>query len=525
MRSSADGRKARLKMAQPTLRRQGAHPAAVPPARQRGHGMATYNGTTSSDNQLHTRGVSAVYTLGAFESFSLYGAQSVLLYFLYFGSGHGGLALDKDVASAIVGSFTGLIYLCGLISAGMSSPLSDAGRIRLIQLSACVLGLGYGILALAQGRDLMLAAIVLVSLASGAVKTLGMAQLGAVHDDSGTLSTQREAAFVKYYAIMNMGAFAGPLAVGWVWHASGFSPAFWLCSALAVAAAVAYARSTRGGDRPAGTGLAELANARTARWALIGLAVLALFLPVTFFAPTRSSALMAVVVALAITSLFAYMLSSRRSTPAEKRNLKRFSPAFLGSVCFWCLYQQQYTVLALFVESRVDLSVFGLDVPPGWVQSVSPLAAVLVATLALMSRERAPKSVSRPYAKISAGLLVMALGYVFFLWASTSGGLVPLHVIVAVLVVFSVSEILVGPIVQSMSTSVSGGTWRTQMSAMFFLSVSLGSAGAGVFAQLYVHFGEHVYFATLISGSLAVSAALLVSHWLLAANGTPGSGG
>ncbi|MFF5675065.1 oligopeptide:H+ symporter [Streptomyces hygroscopicus] len=486
--------------------------------------MVTDNSTTSEDVHLETQGVSAVYALGAFESFSLYGAQSVLLYFLYFGSDHGGLGLDKDVASAIVGSFTGLIYLCGLISAGISSPLSAAGRTRLIQASACVLGLGYGVLALSRGQCLMMAAVLLVSLASGTIKTLGMAQLGAIHDAGGTLPAYREAAFVKYYATMNMGAFVGPLAVGWVWHASGFSLAFWLCSALALAAAVAYARPTWGSDHQAGTGVAELANARTARWALLGLAVLALFLPVTFLAPAQSSAVMAAVVALAITSLFAYMLSSRRSTAIEKRNLRHFLPAFLGSVCFWCLYQQQYTVLALFVESRVDLSVFGLEVPPGWVQSVSPLAAVLVAALTLMPRRRAHKEVSRPYLKISAGLLVMAVGYALFLWASAAAGLVPAYVIVAVLVVFSVSEIMVGPIVQAMSTRVSGGTWRTQMSAMFFLSVSLGSAGAGVFAQLYVHFGEHTYFATLISGSLTVSAALLVSHWLLTAYGARGSG-
>ncbi|MFF7135758.1 POT family proton-dependent oligopeptide transporter [Streptomyces sp. SAI-126] len=488
--------------------------------------MATDHGTTSSKSRLERRGVSTVYTLGAFESFSLYGAQSVLLYFLYFGSDEGGLDLDKDVASAIVGSFTGLIYLCGLISAGISAPLSAVGRIRLIQISACVLGLGYGILGLARGQGLMLAAVLLVSLASGAVKTLGMAQLGAIHDDGNTLPAHREAAFVKYYAVLNMGAFLGPLTVGWAWHTSGFSTAFWLCSALALAAAVAYARPTWKRDRPRDAeGLAELSNVRTARWALLGLALLALFLPVVYLAPARSSALMATVVALAITSLFAYMLCSPRSTAAEKRNLKHFLPAFLGSVCFWCLYQQQYTVLALFVESRVDLRFFGLDVPPGWVQSVSPLAAVLVAALAVMPRRKRRMNRSRPYLKIAAGLLVMALGYVFFLWASATDGQVPLYTIVAVLVVFSVSEILVGPIVQSMSTSVSGGTWRTQMSAMFFLSVSLGSAGAGVFAQLYVHFGAHAYFATLISGSVAVSAALLVSHRVAAVNGGRGSGG
>lgn len=77
--------------------------------------------------------------------------------------------------------------------------------------------------------------------------------------------------------------------------------------------------------------------------------------------------------------------------------------------------------------------------------------------------------------------------------------------------VFTVAELLLSPVGLSVTTKLAPDAFHTQMVALFFLSVSLGTAIAGQLASLYNPDDEVPYFTTLALIAIAIGVVLLVS--------------
>ena len=77
--------------------------------------------------------------------------------------------------------------------------------------------------------------------------------------------------------------------------------------------------------------------------------------------------------------------------------------------------------------------------------------------------------------------------------------------------VFTVAELLFSPVGLSVTTKLAPDAFHTQMVALFFLSVSLGTAIAGQLASLYNPDDEVPYFTTLGLIAIAIGVLLLVS--------------
>jgi POT family proton-dependent oligopeptide transporter len=76
--------------------------------------------------------------------------------------------------------------------------------------------------------------------------------------------------------------------------------------------------------------------------------------------------------------------------------------------------------------------------------------------------------------------------------------------------VFTVSELLLSPIGLSVSTKLAPEKFRTQMVALFFLSVAIGSAASGQLAGLYDPQNEVPYFGVIGGIAVAIGAVLVV---------------
>jgi proton-dependent oligopeptide transporter, POT family len=86
----------------------------------------------------------------------------------------------------------------------------------------------------------------------------------------------------------------------------------------------------------------------------------------------------------------------------------------------------------------------------------------------------------------------------------------PLWGLVIVLLFFTVSELLLSPVGLSLSTKLAPELFRTQMVALFFLSVALGTAMSGLLSGYYDPKNEVPYFLWLGVAAIAVGAVLLV---------------
>ena len=78
-----------------------------------------------------------------------------------------------------------------------------------------------------------------------------------------------------------------------------------------------------------------------------------------------------------------------------------------------------------------------------------------------------------------------------------------------ILFVFTVAELLLSPVGLSVTTKLAPEAFHTQMVALFFLSVALGTAISGWLAQFYDVDNEVPYFAILGLIAIVIGAGLL----------------
>ena len=84
----------------------------------------------------------------------------------------------------------------------------------------------------------------------------------------------------------------------------------------------------------------------------------------------------------------------------------------------------------------------------------------------------------------------------------------PLLGLTGILFVFTIAELLLSPVGLSVTTKLSPAAFRTQMVALFFLSVALGTAMSGVLAGYYDENHEVPYFGIL--GAIAIVIGLVI---------------
>ena len=78
-----------------------------------------------------------------------------------------------------------------------------------------------------------------------------------------------------------------------------------------------------------------------------------------------------------------------------------------------------------------------------------------------------------------------------------------------VLLFFTISELLLSPVGLSLSTKLAPAKFRTQMVALFFLSIALGTAMSGLLSGYYDPKDEVPYF--LVLGVAAIVVGLVLA--------------
>jgi POT family proton-dependent oligopeptide transporter len=186
-----------------------------------------------------------------------------------------------------------------------------------------------------------------------------------------------------------------------------------------------------------------------------------------------------------------------------------FLPLFVASAAFCALYQQQFTVVTIYSDRRLDRNLFGWEMPVSWVLVLNPVFIVLLAGLfAALWTRLGPRQPSTPV-KFALGTSLMGLAFLLFLpLAGRGDGGVPLLAVAGIILVFTVAELLIQPVGLAASTRLAPAAFRSQMVALFFLSVAVGTATSGVLARYYSERHEVAYFGSLGLVAVALGAVL-----------------
>jgi POT family proton-dependent oligopeptide transporter len=149
--------------------------------------------------------------------------------------------------------------------------------------------------------------------------------------------------------------------------------------------------------------------------------------------------------------------------------------------------------------------------PVSWVQSINPVfIIVLSGVFAWVWTRLGDRQPSTPV-KFALAAIVMGCAFLLFLpFAGGAENSTPLLAVIGILFVFTVAELLLSPVGLSVTTKLAPESFHTQMVALFFLSVSLGTAIAGELAKLYDPSNETPYFSVLGLIAIGVGVVLLV---------------
>ncbi|MEV4708422.1 peptide MFS transporter [Actinoplanes sp. NPDC049316] len=444
------------------------------------------------------------------ERFSFYGMQGILLIYLYYSAAQGGLGLSEATATSIVGAYGGAVYLSTILGAWTADRL--LGPERVLFLSAILVMAGHVSLAVLPGLAGVTAGLILIAVGSGGVKANATSLVGTLYDEH---DERRDAGFSLFYLGINLGALLGPLLTGLLQKTWGFHWGFGLA---AVGMAVGLVQYSLGRKRLTGRARVvpnPLPARRRLPVALILGAAVVLVVVLAVTGVLRAAYLSNVVVvlsALAAVAYFVVILTSRRITAVERRRVYAFIPLFIASAVFWSLYQQQFTVVTIYSDQRLDRNLFGWEMPVSWVQSINPVfIIVLSGVFAALWTRLGSRQPSTPI-KFAAGTAIMGVAFLLFLPLAGGGpNSAPLLALAGILLVFTIAELLLSPVGLSLSTKLAPEAFHTQMVALFFLSIALGTAASGTLANYYDTSHETAYFGILGLVAIVVGVVLALA--------------
>lgn len=443
------------------------------------------------------------------ERFSFYGMQGILLIYLYFSVSEGGLGMPQATAAGIVGAYGGAVYLSTILGAWLADRIFGSERVLFV--SAIVIMFGHLALALLPGFSGVIVGLIMIAIGSGGLKANATSVVGTLYSAD---DPRRDAGFSIFYLGINLGGFLGPIITGLLQSNVGFH---WGFGAAAVGMALGLTQYSFGRKRlPASVHDVPNPLPASRRPLVIGVAIAAVLLIVVLVMVgfIRAENLAALVIGLTIIATIAYfsvILSSKRITATERSRVFGFIPLFIASVAFWSLYQQQFTVLTIYADEQLNRSIFGWEMPISWVQSINPVFIIILSgVFAAIWTKLGTRQPSTPI-KFALGTAIMGSGFLLFLpFAGGAANSTPLLAIVGILFVFTVAELLLSPVGLSVSTKLAPQVFHTQMVALFFLSVALGTAISGQLAGLYTPETEVAYFGILGGIAIVLGALLAV---------------
>jgi proton-dependent oligopeptide transporter, POT family len=457
----------------------------------------------------HPIQLGTLFGVEMWERFSFYGMQGMLLLYMSYEVARDGLGIDQGVAAGIVGAYGGTVYLSTILAAWVADRLF--GPERVLFGSAISVMAGHIALALIPGGVGLAIGLVLVAFGSGGVKANASTILATLYGEG---DDRRDAGFSIFYLGVNIGAFAGPLVtsafrVEWGFHA-GFAVAA-VGMALGLTQYAFNRRKLPETGREVPNPLPRSGRMAAGAIAVAAIVVLAVLVATDVIVPDRLKWIVFGIVVVATISYFSLMLSSPKVNRVERRRVVAFLPMWVASAVFWAIFQQIFTVLTIYADERLNRSIFGLfEMTPESVQSIEPVFVILLAgVFAAVWTKMGPRQPSSPM-KMAAGTVIVGIGFLLFVpMAGTGPNGSPLIALVGIMLVFCVAELLTSPVGQSLSTKLAPMAFRTQMVALFFLSVSMGTVLSGLLADYYTAENEVAYFG--ITGGVAIVVGLLVA--------------
>jgi proton-dependent oligopeptide transporter, POT family len=457
----------------------------------------------------HPRGLSTLFFTEMWERFSYYGMRALLILYMTAPLAAGGLGFDTAKAAPIYAMYVSSVYLLSLPGGWLADRV--LGLRPAVFLGGVVIMAGHICLAV-PSLVLFYLGLVLIATGTGLLKGNISVLVGKLYapDD-----VRRDAGYSLYYMGINTGAFIAPLITGWLAQSEGFrgiltsmgfspeSSWHWGFGAAAVGMFCGLVQYTLGGKYLAEDGrrpirpsdpvaAARLDHRIRVGGLVIGAAIVLLVVLLATGALSLdpqvvSGAFRWVLIAITV-GFFAWLLSSRQWTSAERKRLVVVTVLFVAATIFWMAYEQAGSTLNLFAERSTENVVLGHAFPAAWYQSVPALFVIVFAgvfaVVWLRLGHRNPSST----AKFSLALFLLAGAFAIMIGAAglaaTGVKVSPLWLVASYLLQVW-GELCLSPVGLSAMSTLAPARISGLVMGVWFLALSVGSYLAGMAASVY----------------------------------------
>ncbi|QGU06093.1 Di-/tripeptide transporter [Corynebacterium occultum] len=464
-------------------------------------------------------GLANLFGVEMWERFSFYGMQSILAFYLYYSVTNGGLGMDQTTALSIVGAYGGFVYMTSLAASFIADRM--IGSERTLFYSAIIVMLGHIALAVLPGYIGLACGLVLVGLGSGGVKTAAQVVLGQLYDRT---DTRRDAGFSIFYMGVNIGGLFGPLITNAIWGWKGFHWGFGIAAVGMALGLIQYVLMRKTTIGAAGHAVPNpLPRNEYPRWIIGTLVVIVAIVALIATGVIKLawlSNIMAAIALIAAVALLTQMYRSQETTATEKSRLLGFIPLFIGGVLFFAIFQTQFTVLAVYADQRLNRDFFGFELQPGLVNSFNPIFIIIFAGIFATMWTKLGKRQWSSAVKFGVANIIIGLSLFFFLpYAGGGANSTPMLLIIWVLLLFTLGELLLSPVGNSLATKVAPQAFQSRMFAVWLMAVSMGTSLSGTLGGYYNPEdadAERVFFIVVGVIAIIIGALIIASkNWVM----------
>jgi proton-dependent oligopeptide transporter, POT family len=446
----------------------------------------------------HPSGLYTLFFLEMWERFSYYGMRAILFLFMVATLERGGMGFSEQYAGAVYGLYTAGVYFLSVPGGWIADRL--IGQQRAVWWGGVIIAAGHFSLAVPRIETFFLG-LFLIAVGTGLLKPNVTTIVGELYPEGGA---RRDAGFSIYYMGINLGAFIGPLVVGYLGEGINWHYGFAAAGVGMVAGLIQYkiqrpklgdagAFPTR--DRADPADAAKLRREWIGMWvaaAVLVLVAVAAFTGVFAIDPVvvaRASA--GFIIGLAVL-YFAWIAMFGRIDAAARKRVGLIAILFVFSAMFWSGFEQAGSSLNIFAERYTDRVYFGWEMPASWLQSVNPIFIILLAPFfaALwinLGRKNLNPSVP---VKFGLGLIQLGLGFAVMAFAASLAAdgsqVMPLWLVLTYLL-HTTGELCISPVGLSAVTKLAPRKFLGQMMGLWFISISLGNLFAGMIAGRFDH--------------------------------------
>ena len=424
-----------------------------------------------SEINNHPKGLVVLFFTELWERFSYYGMRAILVLYLIsdFNDKNSGLGWSNKEAIMLYGWYTALVYIA-CIPGGIIGDRYITSK-NSVLYGGFLLCAGHFTLAF-QNELFFFTGLILIILGVGLLKPNISTLVGHLYQIN---DLRRDQGFTIFYVGINIGAFLASIIVGYVGEVFGWHYGFSL----------------------AGFGM------------LLG--------QISFLIGKKN--IIEVSKETSLKNSIHLRTKKQKFSSIELDRVKLILISSLILVIFWASFEQAGGLLNIFAYEKTDryVSLLNFEIPASWFQSINPLLIIILgySVSVFWLKLKKKKILATSIFKISIGIIIMGLGFIFMIFASIESeinGKSSMYWLFFAYLFFTIGELCASPVILSYITKLSPKKLTASIMGIYFATIGLGNKLAGIIGQYSQALGEKLIFMGITTLCVLVGVSVIIIH-------------